>query len=160
MPYKIAVATSDGVNIDRTFGSAECFTIYEVNDDHFTFAEKRAFPEWQEISPETCKNDCHSGCGNGCGNGGQHSGKVDLISDCRCVVCTKIGFPIRKQLGRVDTKPKTHLFGRILRILRRENLPGDSPPAFSLLVCAEILLKNLRFILVSTRPRKTGSFGL
>lgn len=101
MPYKIAVATSDGVNIDRTFGSAECFTIYEVNDDHFTFAEKRAFPEWQEISPETCKNDCHSGCGNGCGNGGQHSGKVDLISDCRCVVCTKIGFPIRKQLEKL-----------------------------------------------------------
>ena len=63
-------------------------------------------------------------------------------------------------LGRVDTKPKTHLFGRILRILRRENLPGDSPPAFSLLVCAEILLKNLRFILVSTRPRKRLIFSI
>ena len=34
------------------------------------------------------------------------------------------------KLGCVDTKPKTHLFGRILRILRRENLLGDSPPAF------------------------------
>ena len=55
-------------------------------------------------------------------------------------------------LGRVDTKPKTHLFGRILRILRRETLPGDSPPAVSLLVCAEILLKNLHIMLVSTHP--------
>ncbi len=60
---------------------------------------------------------------------------------------------IRAVLGCVDTKPKTHLFGRILRILRRENLPGDSPPAFPLLVCAEILLKNLHSILVSTHPR-------
>ena len=31
-------------------------------------------------------------------------------------------------------------------------MPGDSPPAFYLLVCVEILLKNLRIIIVSTRP--------
>ena len=60
-------------------------------------------------------------------------------------------------LGYVDTKPKTHLFGRILRILRRENLLGDSPPAFPLLVCAEILLKNLHIILVSTHPKRSVS---
>ena len=100
MPYKIAVATSDGVNIDRTFGSAEYFTIYEVNDKNFTLAE-RIFHESQEVSSENCENGCGSGCGNGCGNGGQHSEKVDLISDCRCVVCTKIGFPIRKQLEKL-----------------------------------------------------------
>ena len=88
MPYKIAVATSDGVNIDRTFGSAEYFTIYEINDKNFTLVEN-------------CENGCDLGCGNGCGNGGQHSEKVDLISDCRCVVCTKIGFPIRKQLEKL-----------------------------------------------------------
>ncbi len=41
MAYKIAVATSDGVIIDRTFGSAEHFAIYEVNDKNFTLAEKR-----------------------------------------------------------------------------------------------------------------------
>ena len=100
MPYKIAVATSDGVNIDRTFGSAEYFTIYEVNEKNFTFAEKRTFQELQEISLENCENGCNSGCGNGCGNGG-HSGKVEVIADCRCVVCLKIGFPIRNQLEKL-----------------------------------------------------------
>ena len=60
---------------------------------------------------------------------------------------------VQTVLECVDTKPKTHLFGRILRILRRENLLGDSPPAFPLLVCAEILLKNLHIILVSTHPK-------
>ncbi len=41
MAYKIAVATSDGVTIDRTFGSAEHFAIYEVHDKNFTLAEKK-----------------------------------------------------------------------------------------------------------------------
>ncbi len=101
MPYKIAAATSDGVNIDRTFGSAEWFTIYEINGENIISAEKRIFRESEKIALENCEKGCGSGCGSGCGNGGQHSEKVDLISDCRCVVCTKIGFPIRKQLEKL-----------------------------------------------------------
>lgn len=38
-------------------------------------------------------------------------------------------------------------------------MPGDSPPAFYLLVCVEILLKNLRIIIVSTRPSKIPYFS-
>lgn len=102
MAYKIAVATSDGVTVDRTFGSAEWLTIYEVHDKNFTLAEKRVPKNLQKVTAENCENGCGSGCGSGCGDvGGQRSEKVDLISDCRCVVCTKIGFPIRKQLEKL-----------------------------------------------------------
>ena len=41
MAYKIAVATSDGTNIDCAFGSAEHFAVYEVNDKNFTLTEKK-----------------------------------------------------------------------------------------------------------------------
>ena len=101
MAYKIAVATSGGANIDRTFGSAEHFAVYEVHDKNFTLIEKRVPKNSQKIATENCENGCGTGCGSGCGGGGQHSEKVDLISDCRCVVCTKIGFPIRKQLEKL-----------------------------------------------------------
>ena len=36
----------------------------------------------------------------GCGGAGEASAKVELVSDCRCVVCKKIGFHIQKQLER------------------------------------------------------------
>lgn len=101
MSYKIAVATSDGINIDLTFGSAFEFTVYNIDGTDYHISEKRKFEDFEGNS------DCNkSGCGNGgCGNGTGCSGgsdaKVRLISDCRCVVCKKIGFNIQKQLGKL-----------------------------------------------------------
>ncbi|MCM1228176.1 MAG: hypothetical protein NC320_12300 [Clostridium sp.] len=39
-------------------------------------------------------------CGSGCGGNGEASAKVELVADCRAVVCKKIGFNIQKQLER------------------------------------------------------------
>ena len=123
MSYKIAVASSDGIQIDETFGSAKRFLIYEVEDGAYRRLEERAADEdktdrrgtQQESSFQNACNAksacsaesaCHaeSGCGNGtgggCGGAGEASAKVELVSDCRCVVCKKIGFHIQKQLER------------------------------------------------------------
>ena len=107
MAYKIAVASSDGVNVDVHFGAAESFLIFAVSDDgSFKLEEK---PDYIEEKLETddsnisCreKAECKSGCGNGngCGAGGG-SAKVSLIDDVRAVVAAKIGFNVVKQLER------------------------------------------------------------
>lgn len=108
MSYKIAVASSDGKQIDRTFGQAESFFIYEVTEDKYSKIEKRN----TIYSPNGnghgecgnaktgCQNGGQAGCGSGTGCGGEVSKKVELISDCRCIVCQKIGFHIQKQLER------------------------------------------------------------
>lgn len=139
MAYKIAVASSDGLQIDETFGSTKSFIIYEVEDGKYSRLEERTFhleaaeenaaslaegcnlPGEDSLSESCHKQDCSveyaqgakdgcgSGAGNGCGNGsgcgsgcggGEVSAKVELISDCRCIVCKKIGFHIQKQLER------------------------------------------------------------
>ena len=111
MSYRIAVASSDEKQIDESFGSAKRFIIYEVTDGIYKRLEERAFREERTDnndvvdgcnSPVSCKNEsgCGSGTGGGCGGAGEASEKVELISDCRCVVCMKIGFHIQKQLER------------------------------------------------------------
>ena len=108
MAYKIAIGSSDGINVDLKFGEVESFYIYNVEDSKYELLENRAInqDEKNEISEE---RDCaDNGCGsNGCsGNGHGCSGptdvinKVALIEDCRCVVCKKIGFQAQKQFER------------------------------------------------------------
>lgn len=111
MSYKIAVASSDGKQIDETFGSASGFMIYEVSDGGYQKLEKRVFTrkesaEGSKTDPSGCRttdgcagDGCHNSAG-GCGGQDGASAKVELVADCRCVVCQKIGFPIQKQLER------------------------------------------------------------
>ena len=44
MSYKIAVATSDGLNVDLHFGSAPSFDIYDVDGIDFLKVETRKVP--------------------------------------------------------------------------------------------------------------------
>lgn len=118
MRYKIAVATSDGVNVDLHFGSARSFDIYTVDDTDFLKIETRdvptsdnqVLPSTNNVGGETgcgtnngdgCNSGCGAGCGskNGCDNGGK-SEAVESLSDCRCVICKKIGRNILKQFER------------------------------------------------------------
>lgn len=113
MSYKIAIASSDGEQIDETFGSASGFIIYEVTEGAYKKLEERFFYQKEndgetEAVPGGCNpqggcgsgNGCGGNAGGGCGGPGKMSEKVELISDCRCVVCKKIGFQIQKQLER------------------------------------------------------------
>ena len=126
MGYKIAVATSDGLNVDLHFGSAPSFEIYAVEGIDFKKVETRNVPVVPEQpyyyvaenvgtraeasdcgtgcgsgSGDGCNAGCNSGCGSksGCG-GGERSESVELLSDCRSVVCKKMGRNILKQFER------------------------------------------------------------
>ncbi|MBO4292398.1 MAG: hypothetical protein J5898_10870 [Lachnospiraceae bacterium] len=111
MAYKIAVASSDGQNVDLTFGEAERFTIYEAEGTEYHFAQYRDFAgvagsaagagscgSAQKPAGGGCGSSCKSG--GGCGGGGVVSEKVEALADCRCIVCRKIGFQAQKQLER------------------------------------------------------------
>lgn len=125
MSYKIAIASSDEIHINETFGSAKAFHIYEVTDGTYVKAEVRNVEDESEavdeaVQPvqtvnkqENCQGSNTCGTNNGCGNGGCGSNagggcsgsegasrKVELVSDCRCIVCKKIGFHVQKQLER------------------------------------------------------------
>lgn len=109
MSYKIAIASSDGIHIDETFGSAEEFYIFEVTDEHYGKAEIRSIRKesTEETAEGGCGNlngcrqgGCHGGAGGGCSGKEGESDKVNQLADCRCVVCKKIGFHIQKQLER------------------------------------------------------------
>lgn len=103
MSYKIAVSSSDDENINETFGSVKSFVIYEVTNGVYQKAEERISDAEETASKNNCNSDgCGNadGCGSGCGGQGAASSKVELISDCRAVVCKKIGFHIWKQLER------------------------------------------------------------
>lgn len=112
MSYKIAIASSDEIHIDESFGSAKVFHIFEVTDGTYVKSEDRIVveetetPEKAAVTQESCGNS--GGCGNngchtrtgGCSGNEGTSSKVELISDCRCIVCKKIGFHVQKQLER------------------------------------------------------------
>jgi hypothetical protein len=103
--YKIAKASSDEIHIDETFGSTKIFHIFEIEDGKVKKVEERIAEESNKnlqcgISDGCNKEGCHSGAGSGCTGNEGNSHKVELIADCRCVICKKIGFQIQKQLER------------------------------------------------------------
>lgn len=85
-------------NIKRTF---------HVSMQHYTFAVN-AFVEVinqygiSENSCNTsgCRNEGCGGNGSGCNGSSDVISRVGLISDCRCVVCKKIGFQAQKQFEK------------------------------------------------------------
>ena len=103
MSYKIAIGSSDGINIDLKFGEVTKFLIYEVADE-ITLAEEREFkaevkPE-TECSPSSCDSKGCGGNGHGCSGPDGIAEKVELISDCRALVCKTVGFQVQKQLEK------------------------------------------------------------
>ena len=121
MSYKIAVGTSDGVDVDLKFGQVKAFFIYEVTDE-IKLLEKRKIISDNEsnnienninknITNDTntdnkackdtsCNNGSCSGNGGGCGGASEVISRVEKISDCRCVVCKKVGFQAQKQFEK------------------------------------------------------------
>ena len=96
MAYNIAVASTDGINIDKHFGASDSFFVIKVNDDGtYENLEERVVKEGQNSSTSTS-------CGYSCGG---HSDpaiqkKIEVISDCRCLLCSKCGPGSEKQLGK------------------------------------------------------------
>lgn len=51
-------------------------------------------------STQGCSSNGCSGNGGGCSGPSDIVSKVELISDCRCVVCKKVGFQAQKQFEK------------------------------------------------------------
>lgn len=126
MTYKIAVASSDGITVDGAFGEATEFRIYQVEGEQYTQVEYRKMPEPLIQKPEdtavvqradsTDQQNCggqdsehteagccgghggHGGCG--CGTPDGSSIRIEALSDCRSIVCKKIGPHAKKLLER------------------------------------------------------------
>lgn len=96
MSIKIAIATSDGLNVDLHFGKASSLDIYEFSKGKFVKTENRALPQDDENAPQKSE-DC-SGNGGGCSCGGALSSKASAVLDCKAVVAAKIGPQIVRQL--------------------------------------------------------------
>ncbi len=102
MSYNIAVASTDGINIDKHFGASESFLIIKVNDDEtYENLGERLIKESENNTISISCGDI--GCGHSCGGGYNDSAieaKVEAISDCRCVLCFECGPGSERQLGK------------------------------------------------------------
>lgn len=105
MTYKIAVGSSDGKQVDLKFGEVKKFMIYVVHGEQAELHEVRNVGREDNLpvekqSDRCTGSDCNSsGCsgrGTGCSGSSDVADKVSAISDCRCVVCKKIGFQAQK----------------------------------------------------------------
>ncbi len=84
---KIAVATSDGKNVDLHFGSAGIFLIFEIEDNNVNFLELRDKPILHI---------------------NEHSDRwnvsLKLLEDCRAVFCSRIGSEPKEALQNKGIK--------------------------------------------------------
>ena len=109
MSIKVAIVSSDRLNIDLHFGQAREFFIYEFHKDHFDFLESR-----KSQFSDSADNDSGfgGGCGSGFGCGGSGGGcgggagagplspNVELLLDCKAIVASQIGQKVRRQFER------------------------------------------------------------
>ena len=106
MSYLIAVASSDGRITDLKFGETNEYLIYKVEGKNYEFFQKRK-AESETLTSESleCKSpvSCSQGCGGaggGCGGEAGQEKRIELLSDCRAVVCKKIGFKAVKSFEK------------------------------------------------------------
>lgn len=76
MEIRIAIASSDGVNVNQHFGRARKFSIYRLDTDSYEFIEER-------VTVPACSGQQHSDYGL--------EQTAALIADCQAVVVSQIG---------------------------------------------------------------------
>ncbi|MDR0905458.1 MAG: hypothetical protein LBN00_04705 [Oscillospiraceae bacterium] len=93
MRYKIAVGTTDGVNVTEHFGQAKGFFIYEIDQDsdETILVERRSFVDEDADGGEDC------GCGGGHDETAVTS-KLDALGDVQIILVQKIGGKSEKQV--------------------------------------------------------------
>jgi len=84
---KVAVASGNGLTIDQHFGKAEQFMIFELTPNSVSLLEVRR--------PAVKENVSYQDSG---GKDGVRQ-RIDLLADCRAVLCTRAGECAREQAG-------------------------------------------------------------
>lgn len=85
---KVAVASTNGKIIDLHFGDANQFLIYSIHDGNCEFEEIR------EKTPMPVNNHQE-----------RWVASIDLINDCKAVICSKIGKEPTIELRKLGIKP-------------------------------------------------------
>lgn len=82
---KVAITSSDGINVDSHLGKASWLYIYEINGDEAVFIEKRE----TGIDPSQ-----------------KHSGSIvlNLAKDCETVISVKFGFKSKMKADDANIK--------------------------------------------------------
>lgn len=85
---KIAVASTDGKIVDLHFGDANRFLIFKIEN------EKGKFQEMREKTPLPLNEHTE-----------RWISSIDLINDCKAVLCSKIGEEPTIELRKLGIKP-------------------------------------------------------
>ena len=104
--FRVAVASSDGRNIDSHFGSAENFYIYELYQnetwEQIDIRENVNLKENTGLSDEEGKSGCSGSCSGRRGNCHGALENIKFLSDCSYLFATKVGIKSSKLLLRED----------------------------------------------------------
>ncbi|WP_010256278.1 NifB/NifX family molybdenum-iron cluster-binding protein [Treponema primitia] len=133
MPYKIALTTSNGSDVDLHFGQSTEFQVFQVHEDTGTweFLEQRNLNRATGPAcapgecPDTSQASCAPGCAapsqaascGGCGSGQGHRDErieavIAVLSDCNYILTAKIGpkpQAVLKQAGITALESPTDL---------------------------------------------------
>lgn len=101
MAYNIAVASTDGININKHFGDSDSFFIIKINDDetYENLGERVVIEDQGDTNSTSCQGSLgESYCGGHSDSAIQK--KIKAISDCRCLLCSKCGLGSERQLEK------------------------------------------------------------
>ncbi|MBQ9537821.1 MAG: dinitrogenase iron-molybdenum cofactor biosynthesis protein [Treponema sp.] len=111
--YKIAVASTDGETVNRHYGRAKCFYIYQVDDEEgYDFLEKR---------------EVQSVCMDGSHKESSMEESTARFTDCRYVVASRIGHGAAASLtarGIVAMDLPGSIDDAVLRIWKYNRMQG------------------------------------
>lgn len=92
MIIRAALASSDGINVDRHFGAAEVFEIYEINTISHTY---------EKVDRRTTCKACHEHVHNS----DRLEKAIRTIEDCNTVFAAAVGYGARAELIKYDIIP-------------------------------------------------------
>jgi nitrogen fixation protein NifX len=95
---KVALATTDGKNVNEHFGRAGMFAIYEYSDNGFRFIEMRKFADGIDQAVMDTKD-------TGLLHDSAVQSKVDSLADCKLIYLTEIGGPSAARLVKKGIMP-------------------------------------------------------
>ena len=97
---KIAVASSDGVDVSGHFGRSASFIVYEIQDNKITNREIR--PNQQTAF---AKGQCLEGIPHSHDQAHSHADVVEVLKDCQAILCQGMGWRAAEELTANGIQP-------------------------------------------------------
>jgi len=97
---KIAVASSDGVDVSRHFGRSANFIVYEIQDNKIVNREIR--PNQQTAF---AKGQCLEGVSHSHDQAHSHADVIEVLKDCQAILCQGMGWRAAEELSAHGIQP-------------------------------------------------------